>query len=131
MYHNLCFTSGKLLRINQINEKIFFSKHLNRKDSIRMNLKNNKLNYLEKSRRNILRFFSFSSVILNPLFNVSTYAEEKKNWELIKIPVDTVLFDIDFVKDSSQHGWLVGSKGTFLETNDLKISVFLVMMAGL
>jgi ABC-type multidrug transport system fused ATPase/permease subunit len=39
-------------------------------------------------------------------------------WERITLPVDTVLFDLDFVKDEPQHGWLVGSKGTFLETLD-------------
>jgi len=83
-----------------------------------MRLENSNENYLEKSRRNVLKFFSFTSFILNPIFNILAHAEEEKNWEIVKIPVDTVLYDIDFVKDSPQHGWLVGSKGTFLETND-------------
>merc|ERR1711998_183264 len=45
-------------------------------------------------------------------------AEKVAAWERIALPVDTVLFDLDFVKDAPNHGWLVGSKGTFLETLD-------------
>merc|ERR1711976_1044093 len=48
------------------------------------------------------------------------FADQKNTpkWKQINLPVDTVLFDLDFVKDSPKHGWLVGSKGTFLETVD-------------
>ncbi|KAH8067445.1 hypothetical protein JL721_7556 [Aureococcus anophagefferens] len=39
-----------------------------------------------------------------------------KNWERVSLPVSTTLFDIAF--DTDTHGYLVGAKGTFLETVD-------------
>lgn len=38
-------------------------------------------------------------------------------WEVISVPADTNLQDISFT-DDGQHGWLVGSKSTLLETTD-------------
>merc|ERR1719478_65293 len=68
-------------------------------------------------RRQILKFAATISSI--SLFgNKSALAEKPAAWTRISLPVDTVLFDLDFVKDASEHGWLVGSKGTFLETLD-------------
>ena len=58
-------------------------------------------------------FFSFSIFKNKPVF-----AEKPVSWKNVTLPVDTVLFDLDFVKDDPKHGWLVGSKGTFLETLD-------------
>jgi len=58
-------------------------------------------------------FFSFSIFKNRPVF-----AEKPVSWKNVTLPVDTVLFDLDFVKDDPKHGWLVGSKGTFLETLD-------------
>ena len=70
-----------------------------------------------KKRRDILKFAAaFSSI---PVFGSHPVSAEKvATWERITLPVDTVLIDLDFVKDEPQHGWLVGSKGTFLETLD-------------
>ncbi|KAJ8609761.1 hypothetical protein CTAYLR_010731 [Chrysophaeum taylorii] len=39
-----------------------------------------------------------------------------KSWEQVEVPASTTLFDIAF--ESPSHGYLVGSKGTFLETID-------------
>jgi photosystem II stability/assembly factor-like uncharacterized protein len=38
-------------------------------------------------------------------------------WEVVPVASDAKLFDIDFV-DNSDHGWIVGSAGTLLETRD-------------
>lgn len=48
--------------------------------------------------------------------SVGASAKNSSNWEKVDLPIDTVLFDLDFVKDDPNHGWLVGAKGTFLET---------------
>lgn len=37
-----------------------------------------------------------------------------KSWQQVSLPVTTTLFDIAF--DTPEHGYLVGAKGTFLET---------------
>jgi len=39
-----------------------------------------------------------------------------EKWTKVKVPFDDTLYDIDF--DSETHGYLVGSKGSFAETND-------------
>jgi photosystem II stability/assembly factor-like uncharacterized protein len=45
-------------------------------------------------------------------------AKESKVWEKIELPVRETLFDIAFDSSKPEHGWLVGAKGTFLETFD-------------
>eukprot|EP00595_Chromulina_sp_UTEXLB2642_P000321 CAMPEP_0196761694 /NCGR_PEP_ID=MMETSP1095-20130614/1004_1 /TAXON_ID=96789 ORGANISM="Chromulina nebulosa, Strain UTEXLB2642" /NCGR_SAMPLE_ID=MMETSP1095 /ASSEMBLY_ACC=CAM_ASM_000446 /LENGTH=360 /DNA_ID=CAMNT_0042111577 /DNA_START=204 /DNA_END=1283 /DNA_ORIENTATION=- len=47
-----------------------------------------------------------------------TIAKEKKIWEKIEIPTKDTIFDISFDPSKPEHGWLIGSKGTFLETFD-------------
>lgn len=40
-------------------------------------------------------------------------------WEQVTdIPMGATLYDIDFDSKDPSHGWIVGSKGTFLETTD-------------
>jgi len=39
-----------------------------------------------------------------------------KQWKPIKLPFDDTLYDIEF--DSETHGYLVGARGAFAETND-------------
>lgn len=41
-----------------------------------------------------------------------------KVWEKVELPVRETLFDISFDPQKPEHGWLVGAKGTFLETFD-------------
>merc|ERR1712205_214260 len=71
----------------------------------------------DNKRRQILKFATVLSAL--SVFNTKpAVAEKTAVWERVSMPVDTVLFDLDFVKDAPKHGWLVGSKGTFLETLD-------------
>lgn len=45
-------------------------------------------------------------------------ARDKPQWQKVALPVRDTLFDIAFDKSKPLHGWVVGSKGTFLETFD-------------
>lgn len=45
-------------------------------------------------------------------------ARDKLTWTKVELPVRETLFDISFDPTKPEHGWLVGSKGTFLETFD-------------
>lgn len=44
--------------------------------------------------------------------------EKKKTWVKVALPIRETLFDISFDPSKPEHGWLVGAKGTFLETFD-------------
>mmetsp|Transcript_40779 Transcript_40779/g.100200 ORF Transcript_40779/g.100200 Transcript_40779/m.100200 type:complete len:371 (+) Transcript_40779:1-1113(+) len=83
-----------------------------------MNSKKSKKHVKSNPRRKIFQVLSFGSASIPSFLSFKANASVKKKWEQIEIPVDNVLFDLDFVKDSPMHGWLVGSKGTFLETID-------------
>ncbi|KAK4530546.1 hypothetical protein CCYA_CCYA04G1403 [Cyanidiococcus yangmingshanensis] len=39
-------------------------------------------------------------------------------WKQVRLPTDSVLFDIDFSQKDPNHGWLVGTRGLVLETRD-------------
>ena len=43
-------------------------------------------------------------------------AAASKQWTQIKVPFDDTVYDIDF--DSPTHGYIVGARGSFAETND-------------
>ena len=45
-------------------------------------------------------------------------AAGKKTWEKVQLDIKDTLFDITFDPSKPEHGWVVGSKGTFLETFD-------------
>lgn len=45
-------------------------------------------------------------------------AKEKKIWQKIDLPTKDTIFDINFDPKRPEHGWLIGAKGTFLETFD-------------
>ncbi|KJH70934.1 photosynthesis system II assembly factor Ycf48 [Aliterella atlantica] len=58
----------------------------------------------------------FAVVVL--CFGCSTVASLDKNpWQVINLPSEANFQDINFT-DDGQHGWLVGSKSTILETKD-------------
>jgi photosystem II stability/assembly factor-like uncharacterized protein len=38
-------------------------------------------------------------------------------WSVVKVPVESTLSDVAFTDDEN-HGWIVGSRNTLLETND-------------
>lgn len=46
------------------------------------------------------------------------FAKDKAIWTKIGLPIKETLFDISFDPSKPEHGWLVGAKGTFLETFD-------------
>lgn len=48
----------------------------------------------------------------------SSLAKDKLIWNQISLPTKETLFDISFDPSKPEHGWLVGAKGTFLETFD-------------
>jgi photosystem II stability/assembly factor-like uncharacterized protein len=48
----------------------------------------------------------------------SSSAKDKLLWNQVPLPVKETLFDISFDPSKPDHGWLVGAKGTFLETFD-------------
>ena len=61
----------------------------------------------DNKRRQILKFATVLSAL--SVFNTKpAVAEKTAVWERVSMPVDTVLFDLDFVKDAPKHGWLVG-----------------------
>mmetsp|Transcript_7486 Transcript_7486/g.18354 ORF Transcript_7486/g.18354 Transcript_7486/m.18354 type:complete len:414 (+) Transcript_7486:189-1430(+) len=45
-----------------------------------------------------------------------TEAASSKMWRPVKVPFSETLYDIDF--DTQTHGYLVGARGSFAETND-------------
>ena len=59
---------------------------------------------------------AITSSVLSP--SIAKAATNKKTWEKVELPVKDTLFDISFDSSKPEHGWLVGSKGTFLETFD-------------
>jgi photosystem II stability/assembly factor-like uncharacterized protein len=44
--------------------------------------------------------------------------EKDLTWKKVDLPVRETLFDISFDPSKPEHGWVVGAKGTFLETFD-------------
>jgi photosystem II stability/assembly factor-like uncharacterized protein len=45
-------------------------------------------------------------------------ASRNLKWKKVDLPVRETLFDISFDPSNPEHGWVVGAKGTFLETFD-------------
>lgn len=37
---------------------------------------------------------------------------KKSAWTQVDIPVDSILFDVEFDTNQPEHGWIVGNKGT-------------------
>mmetsp|Transcript_39192 Transcript_39192/g.61225 ORF Transcript_39192/g.61225 Transcript_39192/m.61225 type:complete len:411 (+) Transcript_39192:104-1336(+) len=58
------------------------------------------------------------TVAASGLWTPSVFAatEKRKAWEKVELPSGATLFDIDFDTKNPDHGFLVGAKGTFLET---------------
>jgi photosystem II stability/assembly factor-like uncharacterized protein len=49
-------------------------------------------------------------------------AKDKKVWQKIDLPTKDTIFDINFDPKKPEHGWLIGAKGTFLETFDAGVT---------
>lgn len=84
----------------------------------RIEMKNEFNEILNQSKRKFFKNIALYNALLFPLTNVQAIDAKNSKWQKIDLPIDTVLFDLDFVKNSPEHGWLIGSKGTFLETLD-------------
>merc|ERR1719287_296096 len=106
--------------LNSFSESLILSndnRKVLRQASLSLRMNKNSQCRENNGRRNILK--TAAAVSSLSIFNAKFASAEKTGtWERISLPVDTVLFDLDFVKDAPEHGWLVGSKGTFLETLD-------------
>jgi len=92
-------------------------KKINRKSPLSLRMTKNSESNKNNKRRDILKFAATISS-MSIVTQKTVLAAKAASWERISLPVDTVLFDLDFVKTAPEHGWLVGSKGTFLETVD-------------
>lgn len=92
---NLISKQNNLIKLNCLSTEKFFS-----------------------SRKKLIEILSFGALLPFSSSSANAVAKNSSNWQKIELPIDTVLFDLDFVKDDPQHGWLVGAKGTFLETID-------------
>ena len=77
-------------------------------------------------RSNMLKVTSASAGILASTimtytatsFPTTASAKDSLIWKKVDIPTRETLFDISFDSSKPEHGWLVGAKGTFLETFD-------------
>jgi photosystem II stability/assembly factor-like uncharacterized protein len=92
-------------------------KKLSRNNRLSLHMNKNSNSYENNNRRDFIKLPA-AMYSLSVLGTKAASAEKSGAWEKVSLPVDTVLFDLDFVKDDPKHGWLVGSKGTFLETLD-------------
>jgi len=92
-------------------------KKLNRNNRLSLQMNKNVNSYENNKRRDFIKLPA-AIYSLSVVGTKAASAEKAGAWEKVSLPVDTVLFDLDFVKDDRKHGWLVGSKGTFLETLD-------------
>lgn len=59
-----------------------------------------------------------ATAALTGLPSASFARGREKSWEKVDLPTKETLFDIAFDPQKPEHGWLVGAKGTFLETFD-------------
>jgi len=109
-----CFINSTFSEVLTLgNEK----KKLSRNNRLSLHMNKNANSYENNNRRDFIKLPA-AMYSLSVLGTKSASAEKSGAWEKVSLPVDTVLFDLDFVKDDPKHGWLVGSKGTFLETLD-------------
>lgn len=61
---------------------------------------------------------STASIISSLASPLVAQAKEKAIWTKVDLGIKDTLFDISFDPKNADHGWLVGAKGTFLETFD-------------
>lgn len=83
------------------------------KDNFKSNMKNFG-NNLGTAAAGVAASSLLSSTTMPSVAN----AAKEKIWTKVDLPVSNTLFDISFDPKNPDHGWLVGAKGTFLETFD-------------
>lgn len=59
---------------------------------------------------------AIASSVLNTVAPEDAQAESYRMWKKVDVPFEDTVYDIDF--DSPTHGYLVGARGAFAETND-------------
>jgi photosystem II stability/assembly factor-like uncharacterized protein len=75
-------------------------------------------------KSNLIKFSSatigaaLSAAVFTAATPSSAQAKDKTVWKKVELPTRETLFDISFDPVKPEHGWLVGAKGTFLETFD-------------
>ena len=92
-----------------------------RASSLFMNIVNSDQNRYKKSVNNLIKssLVTASSVVAASVAASSiAAAKDKVIWSKINLPIKETLFDITFDSLKPEHGWLIGAKGTFLETFD-------------
>jgi len=71
-----------------------------------------------KSKLNSAVLGLTTATMISSLSPATANAKDKVIWEKIDLSLRETLFDISFDPKKPDHGWLVGAKGTFLETFD-------------
>lgn len=104
------------------NVNIKMSGEINSKPVSSSNVKNTLLKVTEGTTKIALSLLASSSVASFPS---KAFAKDNLVWEKVSLPVRETLFDISFDPMKPLHGWVVGSKGTFLETFDGKVNFIL------
>jgi len=76
------------------------------------------------SRRDLVKTTTVAAAALSAVSVMGGSAQPaaaaaNSNWEQVTdLPMGATLYDMDFDSKDPNHGWIVGSKGTFLETTD-------------
>ncbi|KAG5554091.1 hypothetical protein RHGRI_011834 [Rhododendron griersonianum] len=76
------------------------------------------------SRRHLIADTAAVSIAVSPLIDISKAAKSEEGglseWERVFLPIDpgVVLLDIAFVPDDPNHGFVLGTRQTLLETKD-------------
>merc|ERR1719440_1938747 len=73
-------------------------------------------------RRAVLQTAGVAATGAASLGALPAFAKDAKTWEPVNLPIlsetPPILFDIDFDTQDPKRGWIVGNRGTFLETSD-------------
>mmetsp|Transcript_33803 Transcript_33803/g.60803 ORF Transcript_33803/g.60803 Transcript_33803/m.60803 type:complete len:409 (-) Transcript_33803:373-1599(-) len=59
---------------------------------------------------------ALSTLATSTALPLAASAKATKQWRQVKVPFEDTVYDIDF--DSPTHGYIVGARGSFAETND-------------
>ena len=103
------------VKSKQANYNLKMSGEINSKPLSPTNFKSSLLKATESTTKVALSLLASSSVMSFPS---QAFAKDNLVWEKVNLPVRETLFDISFDPAKPLHGWVVGSKGTFLETFD-------------
>jgi len=103
------------VKSKQANNNLKMSGEIHSKPVSPTNFKSSFLKATESTTKVALSLLASTSVMNFP---TKAFAKDNFVWEKVNLPVRETLFDISFDPTKPLHGWVVGSKGTFLETFD-------------